>query len=723
MADSLDRVADQVSKWRDELIDLTRRNRLLNALGGKTSTLRIREPGFDQILSHLGLLEGSEGSRGYWRFHYPPSEDLENADTAALEALRAEDPEISDELEEDELLTDVASALVLSRRLRTLERTASTEFMDKGIRTLYIGIGLLHWAEAEDEWQDSPVVLVPISLERPSPREPFQLRATEDDPVLNPALRVKLENDFSIVLPELESLDDLPGLFASVRAAVADEEGWILSDEALLGRFSFHKEAMYQDLRSNMAQVLLSVLVRALAGDDEQSESFAFDEIPDDELDDAVPPETLSSILDADSTQRRCIIAARQGHSFVMDGPPGTGKSQTIANVIAELLSQQKSVLFVSEKAAALDVVKTRLDGAGLGSYVLELHSHKATRKEVAQVLGAALSERPRTPRILDAAELEQAHAHRAALSAFAAAQNEVRQPFGRSLHWAIGRHAQLADVPTAPPPSLITSDLSQAQYVAILALAGRLSSVWGSVESGIQFLWRDLRDANDLRGRRTHVEATLLKLEASLAERSTAFEVSAEVLGLPHPPSWQTMADHLALIHCLEQRRPVPSEWLINTDLTEVARMAESWAATAGELIPIRGELDTRSSTWRAISSSVCTGAATDTLDLSRREPSLILDGRAVSQLTPLSAALKSLSGRADEMQSMATSLRSELGLPTASDLPSYRHCVELGMIGLATHRPERAWFDPEQLAQAKTCLAQVRPIIDEFGSSAEPD
>ena len=91
-------------------------------------------------------------------------------------------------------------------------------------------------------------------------------------------------------------------------------------------------------------------------------------------MDDAFPPEQAVTILDADASQRQCVAAAREGRSFVMDGPPGTGKSQTIANMIAELITHGKTVLFVSEKAAALDVVHNRLAHVGLDEYVLELH-------------------------------------------------------------------------------------------------------------------------------------------------------------------------------------------------------------------------------------------------------------------------------------------------------------------------------------------------------------
>src|SRR5262249_57417662 len=102
--------------------------------------------------------------------------------------------------------------------------------------------------------------------------------------------------------------------------------------------------------------------------------------------------------LDADASQRVCIAAALAGRSFVMSGPPGTGKSQTIANIIGAALHAGKTVLFVSEKAAALDVVRDRLAGAGLGAYLLELHSHKATRRQVAGSLGKALDTVPVGP-------------------------------------------------------------------------------------------------------------------------------------------------------------------------------------------------------------------------------------------------------------------------------------------------------------------------------------
>src|SRR5690606_36096951 len=113
--------------------------------------------------------------------------------------------------------------------------------------------------------------------------------------------------------------------------AVAGEPGWSIDPRSILMPFNFHKESMYQDLAGNEEQILASPLIRAIAlgPDAGEAENLSFELAEDAALDELVPPETLHSILDADASQRKCIIAAREGRSFVMDGPPGTGKSQT----------------------------------------------------------------------------------------------------------------------------------------------------------------------------------------------------------------------------------------------------------------------------------------------------------------------------------------------------------------------------------------------------------
>lgn len=713
--DQQGRVAEQIGVWRDELIDLSRRNRLLNAIAGRSAVLRVEQPSIHRILADLNVLD-SERGRGYWRFHYPPSADLEGADPVALAALHAEDPEITDELDEDELLTDVSSALVLSRRLRALERQAATEYMDKGTRNLYLGLGVLRWCEAADEWMESPIVMLPVSLARPSPREPFRLRALDDDPVVNPALRVKMESDFSIELPELEAIDDAEPLISVVKERVSGQVGWTVASEALFGRFSFQKEAMYRDLRANLAEIVGSPLIRAISGDESVGEVLGFETIPDRELDDMAPPEECSSILDADSTQRRCIVAARDGHSFVMDGPPGTGKSQTIANVIAELLAANKTVLFVSEKIAALDVVKSRLDRASLGTYVLELHSNKATRKEVAQELGRVLGERPRPLRALDPTEIDRVRSHRNALTAFAAAQNELREPFGRTLHWAIGRYLQLSEAPQAPPPRRVGNDLARTEFDGVLELARRLSAAWTPVEKREEFLWRELADPQAIGNLRSQIPAILEQAELVLTQCRDQFEASADSFGVAIPRSRNEYLRHRELVELLSSRPDVPPQWLQASDSDVAARAAriDEWTTRARR----HGD---------AMASLATNGAARVTPDIARHfvvtkgeldgvELPFDVGEATTATLADLVASLEWVGSAGPMVLSGAAELQAALGLSSDTAIGAIRAAVELGRLGAAPYRPESHWFAPEQLDAARRAVDRLEPIVSRY-------
>lgn len=183
---------------------------------------------------------------------------------------------------------------------------------------------------------------------------------------------------------------------------------------------------------------------------------------------------------------------------------------RSIANIIAELMYAGKSVLFVSEKAAALDVVHNRLCEASLDDFILPLHSHKATRKEVAVALGQALETRPKATPSFSDADRSRLVRLRQELSEYAQAMNERRSPLGRSLHDGLGRVVQLQRLLHAPAASVITSDLSATDLAQLLAAARQLSRAWGPVSRGEQFLWRSLRDASISAARQQQIEQSI---------------------------------------------------------------------------------------------------------------------------------------------------------------------------------------------------------------------
>lgn len=305
------------------------------------------------------------------------------------------------------------------RRLTRLRTQARDDLNNRGINTLYIAFGLLEWKEslASEEIIRSPLLLVPVALDRAGALGAFSLqRLAGEETEVNPTLRHKLQHNFGIELPEFAMLEDeLKGACATEDAPAQARRKEPTLDESLeelerrieaardrlpsshvlktvhLGRFSFQKLAMYQDIQHNFEQFLAHPMLQIIANE-RAREPDPPGAYPANELDDKAPPATIHEVLPADSSQQEAIVAAKAGMSFVLQGPPGTGKSQTIANIIAECLGQGKAVLFVSEKAAALEVVRTNLHKAGLDEFCLDLHDSRQDRKRFIQGLERALN-------------------------------------------------------------------------------------------------------------------------------------------------------------------------------------------------------------------------------------------------------------------------------------------------------------------------------------------
>ncbi len=267
----------------------------------------------------------------------------------------------------------------LTRALYNLRARARSAAEEQGVNILFVAFGLLHWLdpESKDEVQ-SPIILAPVRLEKERGREAYALELLEDDLLLNPTLAYKLKTDFDLRLPDLPDDLEETGLapyFDQLRGLINNRSGWALTDEAILGVFSFQKINLYQDIADHEDLYAAHPIIAALAG---RVLPPPPQPILATELDDRVPPSNSFQVIDADSSQQEAIEAARAGVSFVMQGPPGTGKSQTITNIIAEMLAAGKRVLFVSQKMAALEVVQQRLNQAGLGDFCLQLRQLQA---------------------------------------------------------------------------------------------------------------------------------------------------------------------------------------------------------------------------------------------------------------------------------------------------------------------------------------------------------
>ncbi|MCO7223569.1 DUF4011 domain-containing protein [Pleionea sp. CnH1-48] len=305
-----------------------------------------------------------------------------------------------DERHQDLRLQTALTTAQLDQRLLRVEYEAHTLLQEQGVDVLYLALGFLEWFESDDSDKPryAPLILVPVELTRTSARERFYIRYSDVELGDNLALAAKLKSDFQLNLPCFDEEQSLSQYFEQVKNSIASQPRWKLHiNKIALGLFSFGKFQMYQDLDANVwpehkkpqDHPLLQQLFEQGYGATEVNDSVALDLTP------LAEPERLHLVKDADVSQTEAILAAMQGANLVIEGPPGTGKSQTIANMIAEAIGRGKSVLFVAQKQAALEVVKRRLDECQLGSSVLELHSHKSTRKAVIASFKEALEQIP----------------------------------------------------------------------------------------------------------------------------------------------------------------------------------------------------------------------------------------------------------------------------------------------------------------------------------------
>ncbi|MFG1996166.1 DUF4011 domain-containing protein [Actinoplanes sp. NPDC048988] len=519
-----------LSAWRDGLVNLDAGNRLLNFKRSETGTIDVQGPPADDIVR--AIRDGRD--YGFLAFGAKP--------------------------QAGGLFKTELTASALGGHLRRLLRKSRQDFLDRGVPVLHLAAGMLRWRDEEDVAFTSPILLLPVELTALGPGDVPKLRSTGDDPVVNPALAVRLRR-LGVDLPATGSLAELnvPDYLAQVRQAIGTRD-WHADETVLLSTFSFHKEAMYRDLLDNEERIAAHPLIRALAGGEPGA---GFDPIPIADIDRLAPPEDMPLVLDADASQRACVAAAVEGHSFVLDGPPGTGKSQTIANMIGCLLHAGKRVLFVSEKAAALEVVHNRLAGAGLDGYLLELHSHKATRKEVARELAAALDDQP-VPDAGRPVDREQLRERRERLSDYAVAMNEVRQPLGRSLYDVLG----VLGPAEVPLPDVSVNSLTPESLERLGEAADELARCWRPIAG--DFLWRDVIEREPLDDRLRRARAAL----RSLAEVAGRNQAAAEAFGVTRP----SQAGKLATLVTHAARRPdgVPGEWLTATSLEPVGRSAE---------------------------------------------------------------------------------------------------------------------------------------------------
>lgn len=375
-----------LDRIRTLLLDLTNRNKLLNFKHSNASSLRVVDvsidPVFGQLRDHEKLsfspvpkpdIRGDErpSAKDYANeLGWNTSFDLEGTDSRKVQELQ--------------VLHYPESLDTVSRKIATAAKTAVEE---SGTNMLYVVFGFLEWYESDDSKQPhlAPLVVLPVTIERAvgtSRAVEAVLEYSGEDVETNLSLVEKMRRDFGLETPILEDDDTPEGYFAKFAEILKLRNRWSIRRQITLALLSFGKLLMYRDLDPKTWPAGQSIakhpLVRELFEGTKNPNITLAEEYSIDapELKQDIP----HLIRDADSSQHSALVHALQGQNLVVEGPPGTGKSQTITNLIAAALANGKTLLFVSEKLAALEVVRCRLDDAGLGVFCLEVHSHKTKK-------------------------------------------------------------------------------------------------------------------------------------------------------------------------------------------------------------------------------------------------------------------------------------------------------------------------------------------------------
>ena len=431
--------------WERKLLDFSLRNNLLNMrLGRKVVPFISFE--ISNLEDHIQQSEDYHIIPAPGKKIEPNEDGLYDSSQQATEyhtyiAELINDHKIASYLTETELLTT----------LKYVHRTARTSLEENGANSLFLTLGMLKWYETDKSQQPryAPLLLLPVDIVRKSSNN-YVIRKRDEDIILNITLVELLKQNFDINLDCLQVLPkdgcgvDVKLIFTYFRQAIISQKRWNVIEESMLGLFSFNKFVMWNDIHSNADKLKENVIVASLIdGCDHQGS--AEETVDARSIDKENSPMDFSIPLDVDSSQMEAIVESGRGRSFILHGPPGTGKSQTITNMIANALYQGKRILFVAEKMAALSVVQSRLQKIGLAPYCLELHSNKATKKHFLEQMDQVLKITKTKSPAAFARKSDELFQERKALISYMEALHK-KGSSGLSLYECISRYLSLTE-------------------------------------------------------------------------------------------------------------------------------------------------------------------------------------------------------------------------------------------------------------------------------------
>ena len=723
----------RVEDWKSRLIDLSRKNNLLYFKKGKRGNLPITQPDAQKIFDTLVL------KKKRMEF-FAPQEEAKKPETTdnpkakgkgkakaetetAKVSIKANTiPEEPKRPTASQLVSGNMGRIELERNLKSLQGRSLLDYMERGVRILHAAFGTLNWVDSETkENVQSPLILVPLELTKETIHQPYTIAVppVEDEAVLNPALQAKLKNDYKIELPPLpEEWEEqkVADYYKLVDQAVA-EMGWKTESSIDLGLFSFQKLVIYKDLESNAPLVTQHPIIRAIAGIKE--DNLILSGLPDEkDVDKIGAPAKTYQVLDADSSQRVSIEYALRGQSFVMKGPPGTGKSQTIANIISECIANGKSVLFVSDKMAALEVVYKRLSEVGLAHFCLELHSSKANKQQVVAELKRSLDENLIPRKLPSSHEFEQMAEYREALNGYVTALHEKRPYLQRSVYEVLSIISSLERIPFVPVGLAEIGTLTPQKMRELEELVSQLSKVWQVIDEP-DFPWLGYRADKYNLEIRSELLTTLEGINETLHGLELETEDFSAKLGVFPPETFARIQWLLDLSKFLSESPKPEAYWLTNPSLDKMLNEAQSYLETAIWIKTTRFNLMERyNPTFLNLALNRTLEMQQAVSALGKMLPAVNLEeSELLSKHENFLAFVKNTQLASRKLRETSQILAPLLGLDNNDlTITQLKQLSRMAMMCFAEDKPEPEWFDAKYLEQVQETIVKAKQLYQEY-------
>lgn len=452
----------KIERWKRDLLDTSKRNRMINYRETKRATLRILEPEATELFNKLAFSDKP------LTFQRPINKNTDLRTYSIIALMETLSYTLNVQVGD---IKTASTIIEQEKTLKNLRSKAKLAQEEQGTNILYLCFGFIYWREHHREsspWLKSPLLMMPVTLGIKSLSAPYTLSRYDNEIEVNPTLAYFFNTEYHIDLPvfELKNRQSIEEYFAQIEEIV-DKRGWKVVREVSLGLLSFLKISMYHDLNNHHDRMVNHPVLRAMAGDRraidnllEQAKNVNLDDVKHDEW---------HEVVDADSSQEEAILLSKLGASFVIQGPPGTGKSQTITNITAEALADGKKVLFVSEKAAALQVVLNRLTETRLDDFCLSLHNYKANKKEIIDSIGANLNLQEEYIDSSSMRELIELFHDRAFLNSYVRELHRPILPLDQSIYMAFGRISKLEKATALKFSIDKPTEITKEQYASIL--------------------------------------------------------------------------------------------------------------------------------------------------------------------------------------------------------------------------------------------------------------